>query len=79
MIEKRPKLVEKNTAVVLEPHESRINEFMQVLGAVSKERQEQQKIDLEKRQKEFKKVSFLLKNIKLFFLEDRRDRKEEAS
>lgn len=57
VIEKRPKMVERNTAVILEPHESRINNLMHVLDVVAKDRQEQQKMDLEKRQKEFKKKS----------------------
>lgn len=67
VIEKRPKMVERNTAVVLEPHESRVNDLMHALDAVSKDRQVQQKMDLEKRQKEFKKVRFyFLLNFCLF-------------
>jgi hypothetical protein len=62
VVEKRPKLVERNTAVVLEKHESRINDFMKVLDTVAKDRQNQQKVELDKRQKEYKKVCFKLFN-----------------
>jgi ribosome biogenesis protein BMS1 len=54
--EKRPNMVERNTAVVLEPHESRLNNLMQVLKTVSKDRKEQQQVDFKKHQIENKKV-----------------------
>jgi len=57
VVEKRSKMVQRNTAVVLEPRESRINDLMQVLDTVSKDRHAQEKVDLQKRQDEYKKKS----------------------
>lgn len=56
VVEKRPKMIQRNTAVVLEPRESRINDLMQVLDTVTKDRHAQEKVDLQKRQDEYKKV-----------------------
>lgn len=55
---KRSALVERNTAVVLEPREARIKDVMTVLSSVDKDRREEQSRKLASKQKEHKKACF---------------------
>ncbi|KAI6199590.1 Bms1-type G domain-containing protein [Aphelenchoides besseyi] len=55
LVEKRPNLIERNTAVVLEPHETRVNNLMHILETVDKDRHEQQQKEMDQKQKEYKK------------------------
>ncbi|CAD5223571.1 unnamed protein product [Bursaphelenchus okinawaensis] len=51
VVRKRTAQIEKNTAVILEPREAKIRKVMSILEKVHENRQEQEKKDLDRRQK----------------------------
>lgn len=53
---KRPAVVERSTAVVLEPHEAKVRKVVSILEKVHAARTEKERQDLERRQADFKKV-----------------------
>lgn len=53
----RSEIVKRNTAVILEPHESKIHGLMEMLHTVSDDRRRQEKEALDARQKKHKQVT----------------------
>lgn len=51
-----PDIVRRNTAVILEPHESRINKLMEVFHKVKEDTDSKERAALQQRQEKHKKV-----------------------